>query len=176
MFGLSNLYSFLIVGGLSAVIAGAGIGTVVHKIDSAAYHKLELGIKTAEAEALKRVVIITQRQDKIALDAAVTEAAAQQKIIVQTQVITKEVVRHVKVDSPCITFGFIRVYDAAVFGVSPDTLPLPAGQLDGTCAPLSPPAVASAIAENTGRARANAEQLDALEDFTLALLEANRTK
>lgn len=158
---------------LGLIVSSAiGAGALVHKFDGAKLAKVELGYKNAEVDALKKAVVIRQKQNDISLAAAVSVAASQQKIVTETQIVTKEIVRHVPVSIPCITYGFIRVHDAAVFGVSPDTLPLPAGKSDDTCAPIGADAVAKTITENYGRARLTAEQLNDLEDFILDQLAA----
>lgn len=169
---ISPLKRWLAIGAILLAAAGAGFAAwwVTHKIDLGTINGLKAQYATAEASAVKQALALKTKEDDIALAASVADAASQQRIVVHTITLTKEVVRHVSDHSPCITFGFIRVLDAAVLGVSADALNLPAGQSDSTCAPADAAAVARSIAANYGTARQNAQQLDDLADYVLDLI------
>jgi hypothetical protein len=66
------------------------------------------------------------------------------------------------------------VLDAAALGVDPDTLSLAPGQSDGSCAPVKASDLAASVAGNYGAARANAEQLTALQNWIAAEAQAAR--
>lgn len=114
----------------------------------------------AIADAMDRVA----REDRVSLARAVTEATAQQQLAHDASRVTREVHRHVpKNDRFCVPYGLVRVLDAASLGADPDDLSLPAGQSDGACAPVDAARLASSVAANYAAARANAEQLNALQ-------------
>lgn len=94
--------------------------------------------------------------------------ATDQKVQEQIRAVIKEVPKHVTPDTDrrtCVPYGFVRTLDAAVLGVRPGDLPLPAGKSDDDCAPIEASSLAAGIAENYGAARQNAVQLDALLDY-----------
>lgn len=169
MFTNIKLYVFL----AAFFIATVGSSYVTHRVDVAKLQALELQYAQAETKAVEQAKAVQAAEDKVSLDAAVAEAAAQQKIVTVTQTITKEVVRHVKDHSDCITYGLVRVLDAGVYGADPDSLPLPAGKSDDACAPVTASSLATAILNNYGLARANAEQLNALEAWVKATIHAS---
>lgn len=168
-----NPLALYFAGGLM-LAAMIGTGFVVHRFDDAAKQKMIAGYAMAQAKAIEQALKLEKKQNSITLAAAVADAAAQEKIVVHTQVVTREIVRHVKDTSTCISFGFVRVLDAEVLGVAPADLALPAGQSDDACAPVTPSALAEHVAANYGRARQNARQLEDLEDYVLDLLAAGR--
>lgn len=112
---------------IKLIIAAIGLGLVVlgtawvtHKVDNSAYTALELGYQKALADAVAQTAEVQAAQDKIGHDVDVAEAAAQQKIVTQTNVVTKEVIVHVPIASKCpVTVGFVRVLNAAWAGTPP---------------------------------------------------------
>lgn len=135
-------------------------------------------------------------QDKKAIDAAVAKAhederqaaklsdtstakqvEVQTKIVNHTITLMKEVPHYVTVVQDamgCVTFGMQRVFNAAATGTDPAAYQLPPGQSDDQCTATPPSALAAAIAENFGTARANAEQLNGLiEDVKSRINIAN---
>ncbi len=156
------LKSLLISVAVSALLSGFGVWKITHDIYTGKIAKITLGYAEAEKKALAAQAKRLEADNATVLAAAVTEGQVQISILRHTSVLKLEVPRYVTIDRPCITWGFMRVHDAAVHGVSPDDLPLPAGKLDGDCAPVDAIALARSIADNYGTARANAEQLDAL--------------
>lgn len=141
---------------LAAVVLGAGLGVK---------HEWDLG--QAARVQVKQIVAVSKVQTKAvaAVDAQVAPqaAAAQVKIITQTRTLLKEVPVHVTVRSPCITWGALRLHDAAVLGVDASTLQLSAGQSDDACSDVDPAAFMADVVANYGAARQNAQQLNDLE-------------
>ena len=170
MFGFS---SFKLIAML-ILVAGTAIGTatVTHKVDNARFEKLELGYAQAKEKAVEEARAAQAAQDKIALTAAVAEAAAQEKIVTITNTITKEIPSHVKDSGPCITYGLVRVLDGAASGRDPDTLALPTGKSDDACSPVKASDLAQSVADNYGAARQNSEQLTALQQTAKDLIAA----
>jgi hypothetical protein len=162
---LTGWQGYLIGGALVALLAGAGTGYVVHKMDSATIAQMKLDDANAEKVALNKALSEQQAIDQSNQEAAVKEASAQTKIITQTQTITKTVTLHVHDKILCpggITFGIVRVLYAAENGLDPATVPLASGQSDDSCAAYEPSQFTSDIAADFGAARANAEQLNSL--------------
>ena len=144
-------------------------GWAVHKIDLASYEKLELKYAAASAEAVAVAKAEQARLDEIARQAAQQEAINQRALAESAQARLEEVQKHVarlssdRAGKPgCITFGFIRVLDAAVHSVTASSLRLPTGGVDGACAGVDAATVARSIVRNYAAATANAEQLNAL--------------
>lgn len=119
---------------------------------------------------------VTERKvASITTASALKEAKAQSVIHEKARIIHEKVYIHVKDHLPpvgCITFGFLRSLDAAGLGVDPAGVELPPGQSDDACAPLSAADYAAAIGDRFSDARANAEQLDALEADVKARIDA----
>ncbi len=174
MFPLPSLQAIKLIG-VAVVVIGAGLAGawLAHKVDRARYDALELRYRTAKVKAVEEAKAIQSAEDKVSLDRAVAEAAAQQKIVVQTQTITREISRHVTDHSDCITYGLVRVLDAGVLGRDPNSLPLPAGKSDNACAPVTAASLAQRLVTNFAAARANAEQLNALEAWIQAAIHAS---
>lgn len=169
MFTSIKLYALLAVFFATA----AASSYVTHRFDEAKLEKMELAYAQAQAAAVAQAQAIQGAEDKVSLDAAVAEAAAQQKIVTQTVTVTKEVVRHVTDRVACVSVGLVRVLNAEVRGVSPDAIPLPAGKSDGSCSGVTNSQLAVSILDNYGLARANAEQLSALEAWVQATIAAS---
>ena len=118
--------------------------------------------QAAVNEAVARAVATEKKQAKADVAAAVSEAKAQERIIVRTRTIIERIPDHVSNDSHCITYGLVRVLDAAALGVDPADLELPPGKSDDACAPVEATTLAGSVVDNYGTARQNAQQLDAL--------------
>ena len=153
-------------------------GCVVHKVDLSSYQKLELKYASAQAQAVAQAKAEQARLDEIARQAAQQEAAQQRALAEDAQARLTEVQQHVarlsadRARQPgCVTFGFIRVLDAQIRGVTASSLRLPARGTDAACAPVTPAAVASSIVRNFAAAIANAEQLNALIEASRKLTE-----
>ena len=163
MFGLSTVAFEAICAGVVAL--GLFVGGMVtdHKIGADALDKLKAQYAQQLATATAQAAAEQKRNDDAALAVAQSQALAQDKIATSIKGVLASVPVHVTVKvMPCISYGFIRVLDAAILGVSPESLSLPPGKSDDTCSALTAPIVAAAIIANYGTARANAEQLNAL--------------
>lgn len=174
------MFSFLLKLLLPVIAFGGGV-YVAHHWDAGDVAALQTKIATLQrddarekAEALAAAARRVQREDAVALHSAVAEAAAQQKLADEKSVIAKEVRRHVPRNSPCLSLGLVRVLDAAALGADPDSLSLPGGQSDGTCAPVDAAHLAANVAANYAAARANAEQLSALQAWVKAQADASQ--
>jgi len=165
---LSGIWGYVAAAGLSAAVAAAGTGYVVHKMDAADLANLKLQYAQANIKAVNVALSIQSRQDRIAESTAIAESAAQQKIVVQTITLKEKVPYYVTRSIPCISFGLVRVLDAAAAGVDPGNLPLATGQSNDACAALTAVDLARSVAANYGAARQNAEQLTALQAWAAA--------
>lgn len=164
MFGLS-LTSIKLIAMLMGVIAVAAVAAYgQYRIDLSKYEALELNYSQAQIKATQQAKVEQAAQDQVALNSAVSEAAAQQKIVTVTQ----EVPVYVKETQTCITFGDIRLLDAAISGRDPSTLNLPTGQSDDACSPISMRSLAAIVTGNLTAAVRNAEQLTQLQAFVKA--------
>lgn len=181
---LGGIWGYVAALGIGAVVAGAGVGWTVHKIDHDAYVSLQLADQKAETKAITEAAQIVRAKDQVALDHAVTEATAQQKIVTVTNTITREIHDHVTATQDqeaaaashagCVTYGFVRLLYAAERGLDPAGLGLPAGQSDDACTAYGLSDLAAAIASDFGIARENAEQLNALEAAVTDLNKAGQ--
>lgn len=150
-----------------AVVSGATVGAVVHKVDKAALEAVQLADAKAEAQASAKAAATTHQLDTQNGTAAVAETKAQVRIVHDIQTVTKEIPNYVTLAqdqrSPCaVSVGLVRVLYAAAHGVDPASLgPAPGGS-DDACTALSVSDLATALAGDYGTGRANAEQLDAL--------------
>lgn len=160
MFGL-NPYSIALKVAIGLMVAALA-AFVMHRIDSGTISDLKLSIAQGNLERTEAANAALQHDAKIISMAAVGEATAQQQIVTQTLTTANEVTHYVKDTSTCITWGLVRVLDAAATGVGPADLPLPAGQSDDACAPIGAAALAGSVVRNYGAARQNAEQLNRL--------------
>lgn len=166
---LFNLKGLLVALGVGLVAGSVLSGVVVHKVDQASYaalqsryDKRELAWGQAVQKAKDDAARTQKAQDDATLAHAITEAQAQERIVTRTQTIIQKVDHYVTDRSTCITYGLIRVLDAAATGRDPESLQLPAGQSDDACAPVDAPTLARSVVANYGVARQNAEQLDGL--------------
>ncbi len=159
-FNLTGLIGGVII---SLLVGSIGTGYLVHHYDQADLLKVRLADASALQKATEKAAQIQEAQDADAEAAAVKESGAQAVIQQHTVTITKEVVTHVSDSSHCITYGFVRLLHDAATGDSSAEQPPPTGQSDDSCAPVTWRQAASDIADDYGTARANAEQLNALE-------------
>jgi hypothetical protein len=165
------MLSFLLRFLLPAALAFGGGAFAAHRWDAGAIEALKLAQAKADATTLATRLAVVEAQDRVSLAAALNEARAQQKLADEKTLIPHEVRIHVSkaIDrSTCVSYGLVRVLDAAALGADPAALALPAGQSDGACAPVAASALATAVAENYVSASQNAEQLNALEAWVAA--------
>ncbi len=165
MFSIPTISAIKYAIALGAVLIFSTLSAyTMHRIDAGTLAKVERDYALAQGKAVSAALVLQKKQDDVMLHAAVAEGLAQQQITIQALVITKEIPTYVHDFKmvPCVSFGLVRVLDAAVLGVAPDKLPLPAGQSNDTCTTISAAALAEHVTANYGTARANAEQLNAL--------------
>lgn len=168
MFGLSwaqlKLIGLLVGFGLSFAAGGA----VMHRLDEGRYQKLVADQAKAETAAQVQARKGEQRQAAVVTHAAGTAARAQERILTHTITLTQEIHDHVPpvVDhQPCVPYGFVRLHDAAAYGVGIADTGVPAGQPDDACAPFAWADIAAVVVQNYGAARQNAQQLGDLQQF-----------
>lgn len=155
--------SLVIIGVLA--VAGLAGYRYEEKVAKGQIASIQLGDAQAALSAAQQAAAIQKAQDDLSLKDAVSEASAQTRIVTRTQTIVKEVpanVTPVQDARTCVSYGLVRLHDAAALGVDPGTLPLPAGKSPDDCTSLKASDLATGIVGNYGVARQNAEQLDAL--------------
>jgi len=175
---LAKLFSFA-TGGWGTVIAfvavfaagGVAAGWTVHKIDNGSYQTLVAAQQHSLVLATQKAAAIQKATDAVSLDAAVAEAKAQQQIVIQHEFTTYEVIRHVPVRTACISYGVVRLLVAAGVGADPSNLNTAAGKPDGACAPVDARAFVASLLDAFYGAKANGEQLNALNAW-LSKVEA----
>jgi hypothetical protein len=171
MFGLSFTAIKLAFIGAIFVAYTVAVAHVTHKVDMASYQALELKYAQAQAAAVAAAQAEQKRLDGIATAAAQRAAAAQAALTAKVRRQLAEVQQHVKALGPngCVTYGLVRVLDAAVHGVIADSLALPAGKSDDACTGVDAATLARSIVDNYGAAKLNAQQLNDLIAVTRQL-------
>lgn len=141
---------------IALVLAGTLLG-VKHEWDSG-----QAALKTVhQAAAVQHAQVkAVATVDKAA---ATSEVSAQTKIVTRTRTLLQKVPVYVTASTPCIPWSVVRLHDAAVLHVDPDSLKPPAGQADDACSDVPPLAFVDTVISNYGAGDANAEQLNALE-------------
>lgn len=168
------LASIMGILGVVALLA-CGVQTLRLAWAEGAIEKMKAGYAKAETEAVRVALERQKLQNEVDKVAAVGEAKAQIRIVEVTHTITEKVPTYVPVSTKCpVTAGFIRVLDAAVLGVSPGDIPLPAGQSDDSCAAVDPRTLALNIVANYGACTANAQQLTSLQGWVAATTAASK--
>lgn len=99
------------------------------------------------------------------LDLTVAEADGQERIVTKFRNIIEEVPIYVQDTSACITYGLIRLLDAAALGADPKDLLLPASEYNENCAPVKATDLAKSVVRNYEAAHANAQQLTSLQTW-----------
>lgn len=163
----------LILAGIVSVGLITGTAWTTHRVDQAGFDKAEQQWEKNKQKAIDGAVAIKAAQDNVVLQNALKEAKAQTIIQTQIQTVIKEVPKYVKVDDiGCITYGLVRVLDAAAIDADPGELPIPAGKSNDSCTGLTTVDLASHVAGNYGIARANAQQLNDLEQTVRDMIAA----
>ena len=148
-------WGYVIAAGFAAVLAGAGTGWIVHRVDHAAYVDLQLKDANAIKQAMAQAAVQQAAADKITHDTDVANAAAHQQVVTQIQHIIQKVPVYVtaKTDTafplPC---GFVRLHDAAASATDPAAVPIPSGKSDADKCDVTASYAASIIAGNYGLA------------------------
>jgi hypothetical protein len=137
--------------------------------------------KAAETRALEDAALQADARAKQKAQDDITLASAQAQIITQERIVTRyrtrteEVPRYVTVQQDavaCVSYGLVRVLDAAALGRDPADLELPPGVTDDTCTALTASALAAGILGNYAVSDANAAQLDGLIADVKARIDA----
>lgn len=154
------------------LLAALGAGAwAMHHWDEGTIADLKLADQAAQTRALSNALARQKREDRATLAAALKDAAAQTRIVTLTKTIKERIPVYVtaKSDAACIiNHGFVRVFDAAAGGVDPAELPGTAGEPDDAPAAVTLSGVAALSADNDAAARANAKQLEDLQDWIRA--------
>lgn len=164
------------LGGIWGYVAAAGLALAIgayggYRWEYGTYQARVASDAAAVLQAVKEAKASDDAQAKVALSSALAEAAAQQKIEVQTVTITKEVPVYVtkKQDTiVCIPVGLARVLRAAAERVDPSALQLAPGQSDDACSDVTASEVAGWFTPYADASTKNAEQLNALEAWVVA--------
>lgn len=168
---LGGFQTYLIVGAVSAVIAGSVGGYAGYRWELSSLDELKLADAQAQVKALNKLASLDKETMAVSLAAGIKEGEAQAKVKIVTTTITKEIPSHVtpiQVSRTCLSVGLMRVLRAASTGADPDSLALATGQSDDDCSDVSPVAVAGWFTDYTAASEGNAEQLNALEAWITA--------
>ena len=160
------------VGAIACLSAGAYAG---YRWEAGTVATLKLDAAQARSQAIQIAAASQKAQDGVALAATVKEAQAQTQIITKTITVTKEIPRYVTVHEDaitCLPVGLARILRAAADGSDPSALVLAPGQSDDACSDVTSTEVAGWFSAYAGAARANAEQLNALEAWAIASHDA----
>lgn len=160
---LSSLLGSVYGYAAAAVLAGCLSGYVIHRFDKSALDEQKLAASEAAFKVAEAVQKSEQTASKIAVSRAVAEAKAQQDVLLKTITIQEKVPVYVQDNAHCITYGLVRVLNAAARGTDPSAVSDAAGQPDDACAPVSWRDFARDLTDDYGAGRANAEQLNQLE-------------
>ncbi len=153
---------------LSVVASLIGVGAFEqHKIDANALTSLKAQYAQATAVALAKGAAIQQANDNRAIAAASSEAAVQTQIATDLQKELTDARMHAtivqKISPSCVPWGAYRLLYAGSHGGDPAGLGYFAGKSDDACSPIGWLDLAAAILHDYSQARANGEQLNALE-------------
>lgn len=177
MFGISTMWGWVIAFAATAAVAFGGGFKLAHDLDQGAYQALKASYAQAAASAAQGARQREEAQMALSQATGEAEAAQQAALTAKARVITREITHYVTTAQDahgCVTWGMLRLHDAAALGVPADTLVPPAGQSDDACSPVKPSDFMAAITGNYAVAWANAEQLNALEaDITQRVAVAN---
>lgn len=165
--------SVKIIAILCVVVGLIGSGAYVeHKVDLGTINALKASYAQAEATALqeaatrqKKLDDDSAQADKDALVAATTLTASLQDQLARIP----NHVTVIKGPGNCITYGLLRVLDAAVYGSDPASLNLPAGKSDGSCSGVDAPTLARIVVGNYGKYKLTAQQLTELQAYVRSL-------
>jgi hypothetical protein len=122
-------------------------------------------LKAAQAKVAKREA----QADKITAKTSADLQKTRVEIQYRTVTLTKEIPTYVPIDPSrgSLPVGFVRLYDAAVLGVSP--APDGAGRADAEPSGVTDAQLAQTDIENLGACRANAAQLEAFQRWYEAI-------
>lgn len=151
---------------LVGAIASAAVGAMgMAKIKNGEIAGIHLAHERAINEAIVRAQADQRDADQVVIDLTAAEAKGQDRIVEVFRTIEKEVSIYVQDTSACITYGLIRVLDAAALGADPESLLLAPGQYNDTCAPVKASDLARNVAGNYEASHRNAQQLGTLQTW-----------
>jgi hypothetical protein len=153
-------WGYVILAVVTLGIGAGAAGWTTHKVDQSFYDELVIKDKDAQIAAVNLAIANQKNQDELNKDAAVKEAAAQQSIEDKSHVIVQKIPTLVSDTSTCITFGLLRVLNAAA--ANGDVASLTGSQSDDACAGVSWRSFASDLADDYRIGNKNSEQLNAL--------------
>ena len=165
---LPSVFSLKVAAVLVALafsIGAAGGGWLAHELAQAKALRKEFAMQEAWTKAVNAAREKERAQAQKDFDTAYDQLRAQKRIEYRYVTLNKEVPTYVTPAQDargCVTYGLVRLLDAAALGRSPSDLDLPAGTTDDACSPLAPSALARGLLDNYAVAQQNAEQLDAL--------------
>lgn len=181
---LGGVWGYVAVAGVAAIVAVSVTrlvdrGIYVPQIDAKqkVFDDYKLAQKDVIANARADAAARQHKQDLIAQAAAVDEAKAQQAAEDANHKLKETIYVHVADTAHCITYGLVRVLNAAAAGASdPGDLGIAPGKSDDACAPVSWRAFAADLIDDYGSGIKNAEQLNRLEDTVRSLHAAAQNR
>lgn len=154
----------LILFGLMAATA-VGAGTM-HKIDLVDYAKLELKVKTAEADAERKKAENQTALDQAGRDVDAANQAKLDALRVASEARAKVIVKRVVSGrNNCVTWGLVRYIDSQVDLVGMDDLQVPAGVTDSTCINYPAARLAQGVGQIVAVGQRNTARAAALQDY-----------
>lgn len=165
---------WLIIGAVMGAFAlgGAGAGYATYKIMDDKIARMELADQKALTDAVTIKGLMQHDADVAGQEAAVDLAKRQQALEdqgKQTIVRIPTYVTKLQDAHNCVTWGLVRVHDAAALGVDPSSLNLPSGVTNDTCSPFVSSQLAERITLNYTAALHDANQLDAVTAYDAKL-------
>jgi hypothetical protein len=164
------------------VLYGSGVYTG-WELGGVRYSDLKAADAALDAVNVKMAAATQHQLDQNSIAAANADAALarQQAALAHAQIkVVHDYVTKFQDAHNCITYGLLRVYDAAAIGTTPGTLSLPAGATDDSCAPnIVSSQLADGIVRNFARYRLVAGRFNELIDQDAgndAALKASGTK
>lgn len=170
---LGGVQTYLIVGAVSLVL-GLGAGAYGgYRLEEGRLADLRAADATALSDATTKAAKKQHAVDLTGQDAANAEAYFRGKLdgtIINLKsgapinvTITQDQQAAASIHAGCVTYGFYRMLVAGERGVTPDSLPLPAGQSVDDCTADEPSDLAARVAADLAAGYGNSEQLNALE-------------
>lgn len=138
---------------------------ITHKVDNSKYEALELTYKQKENDAIKNALNEQNRLDELKTQAALEDITKQRNIANTTRNQLNEVKKYIK--DTCITWNTIRLYQSTILGVSPDSVPIPAGVDGSSCSGIGSTELTSNFINNIGICKTNAQSLNSARDYYL---------
>lgn len=175
MFGLSSLQGLLLSAGLSALLAGIGVGTIIHKLDNEAYEKLQLSIVGANVKAANEAQMKQRHSDALTEAAEIAAVRSLTPPVLLTQTLIREVPKYVTVEDDkryALPLGFCILHDAAAAGIDPADTPEPAPLIDDVPCEVSASEAVSILIQNYGEYHKVALQLIGLQNWVIAVTSA----